>query len=247
MTDDAFRLYYWPMIQGRGEFPRLVLEDGGADYVDVARLDEADGGGVPAIMNVLQRTDVGTPLFAPPILEHGALFVSQTAAICTYLGNLLGLSPRDESGRWRAAHLQVTMADFVDEIHDTHHPIAGALYYEDQKPEALRRAEHFRSERLPKFLTYFERVLEANADSGGWLVGSECSQADLSLFQIVEGLGYAFPNALRSVTADCPRTRALRDRVAERPGIAAYLESDRRIPFNQDGIFRHYPALDQAA
>ena len=236
MTHDTFRLYYWPTIQGRGEFPRLVLEDAGADYVDVARLDEAEGGGEPAIMDLLQRGDVGTPLFAPPILQHGALFVSQTAAICIYLGDVLGLSPRDESGRWRAAHLQITMADFVAEIHDTHHPIAGEMYYEEQKPEALRRARHFSSERLPKFLTYFERVLEANADSGGWLVGSGCSHADLSLFQIVEGLGYAFPNALRRVAAECPRTRELRDRVAERPGIVAYLESERRIPFNQHGV-----------
>ena len=245
MTHDTFRFYYWPTIQGRGEFPRLVLEDAGADYVDVARRDEAEGGGEPALMDLLERRDVGTPLFAPPILQHGGLFVSQTAAICIYLGDVLGLSPRDESGRWRAAHLQMTMADFVDEIHDTHHPIAGQMYYEEQKPEALRRGRHFSSERLPKFLTYFERVLEANADSGGWLVGSECSHADLSLFQIVEGLGYAFPSALRRTAAECPRTRALRDRVAERPGIAAYLESDRRIPFNQHGVFRHYPELDQ--
>ena len=142
-------------------------------------------------------------------------------------------------------HLQITVADLVAEIHDTHHPIAGGLYYEDQEPEALRRAEVFRGERLPKFLRYFERALEANADSSGWLVGNDCSHADLSLFQIVEGLGFGFPNALRSVAADCPRVLALRDRVAERPGIAAYLESDRRIPFNQDGIFRHYPELDQ--
>ena len=170
--------------------------------------------------------------------------MSQTAAICTYLGERLGRCPRDEPGRWRATHLQITLADFVPEIHDTHHPIAGAMYYEDQKPEALRRAGHFRSERLPKFLTYFERALEANAGSGDWLVGSECSHADLSLFQIVEGLAYAFPNALRAGSADWPRIRALRDRVAGRPRIAAYLESDRRIPFNEDGIFRRYAELD---
>ena len=32
-----YELYYWPSIQGRGEFIRLTLEEAGADYVDVAR------------------------------------------------------------------------------------------------------------------------------------------------------------------------------------------------------------------
>ncbi len=247
MSGAPFRLHYWPTIQGRGEFPRLVLEDAGAEYVDVARLDEGRGGGIPALLALLERTDIGTPVFAPPVLEHGALFLSQTAAICMYLGNRLGLSPPDESDRWRAAHLQLTLADLVTEVHDSHHPIASALYYEDQKREAVRRARHFRRARLPKFLACFERVLEANPHRGGWLVGDACSHADLSLFQVMEGLRYAFPNALRAVAARCPRIRALCEQVATRPRIAAYLASERRIPFNQEGIFRHYPELDPAS
>ena len=242
MTGADYRFYYWPQIQGRGEFVRLVLEDAGAAYVDVARLPESEGGGMPALLDLLQRSDTGTPPFAPPVLQDGEIFIAQTATICRYLGMRHGLAPEDESGQWQAEHLQLTIADFVDEIHDTHHPIAGALYYEDQKSESLRRAASFRNERLPKFLGYFERVLERS--DGGWLVGSRCSHVDLSLFQIVSGLAYAFPNTLQNARESHHRTIDLHDRVAARPSIAAYLESDRRIPFNQHGVFRHYPELD---
>lgn len=245
MTKAVYRLYYWPQIQGRGEFVRLVLEDAGAAYVDVARLPESEGGGMPALLDLLQRSDTGTPPFAPPVLQDGEVFIAQTATICRYLGTRHGLAPEDEAGRWQAEHLQLTIADFVDEIHDTHHPIAGALYYEDQKPESLRRAASFRDERLPKFLGYFERVLQRNEGADGrWLVGSNCSHVDLSLFQIVAGLGYAFPNALGALKDSHPLTIALHDRVAARPNTAAYLTSERRIPFNEHGVFRHYRELD---
>ena len=246
MTAD-YQLHYWPQIQGRGEFVRLVLEDAAAAYVDVARLPEDEGGGVTALLALLRRTDLGTPPFAPPILQHGDLFIGQTATICRYLGTRHGLAPAHEEDRWHAEHLQLTIADLVDEIHDTHHPVAGSLYYEDQAPEAERRARAFRDERLPKFLGYFERVLEQNTGSRGqWLVGSGCTHVDLALFQILDGLRYAFPNALRAAEGAHPRVLALHDRVTNRPNISAYLASDRRLPFNQHGVFRHYPELDAA-
>jgi len=247
MPDEAstYRLYYWPGIQGRGEFVRLVFEDAGGSYVDVGRMPEEEGGGPRAIADILQRNDIGTPQFAPPILQHGDLFISQTATICRYVGMRHGLSPEREQDRWQAEHLQITIADFVSEIHDIHHPISGALYYEEQKPEAMRRAALFLEQRLPKFLGYFERVLDQNTSSNRkWLVGSDCTHVDLALFQVVAGLRYCLPNALRAAEPDYPMVAALHDRVAERPSIAAYLSSDRRIPFNQDGIFRHYPELD---
>ena len=247
MANAEYRLYYWPGIQGRGEFVRLVLEDAGAPYVDVARLPNDEGGGIAALMELIERDDVGTPTFAPPILQHGGLYVSQTAVICAYLGERHGLAP-DGVGRWQAQHLQLTIADFVAEIHDTHHPIAGSLYYDDQKAEARRRSAVFREERLPKFLGYFERVLRMNAiGDGRWLIGADCSHADLSLFQVVVGLEYAFPNALGALRDGHPHVLALRDRVRERPNVAAYLASERRIPFNEHGIFRHYPVLDGPA
>lgn len=247
MADAEYRLYYWPDIQGRGEFVRLVLEDAGAPYVDVARLPDDEGGGVPALMACLARDEVGTPNFAPPILQQGDLYISQTAAICAYLGERHGLAP-DGDARWQALHLQLTLADFVVEIHDTHHPIAGSLYYEDQKPEAQRRTAVFGEERLPKFLGYFEHVLTLNAAADGrWLVGTDCSHADLSLFQVVTGLEYAFPKALAALRDGHPHLFALCDRVRERPNIAAYLASERRIAFNELGIFRHYPELDATA
>ena len=242
MTDE-YRLYYWPQIQGRGEFVRLVLEDAGASYVDIARLPEREGGGMHALVELIERDDVEVPPFAPPILQHGDLFIGQTATICRYLGGRHDLAPTRTEDVWRAEHLQITIADLVDEIHDTHHPIAGSLFYEDQAPEALRCADVFRNERLPKFLGYFERVLKSNTGCD-WLVGHRCTHADLSLFQIIEGLQYAYPNALALAQLDHPGVMALHDRVAERPNISAYLASDRRVAFNQHGVFRHYPELD---
>ncbi|MGI9334123.1 MAG: glutathione S-transferase [Gammaproteobacteria bacterium] len=245
MADAQYRLYYWPDIQGRGEFVRLVLEDAGASYIDVARLPDDEGGGTGALTELLQRSDTGTPPFAPPVLQHGELFVAQTTTICRYVASRHGLAPEREEDRLQAEHLQLTIADFVNEIHDTHHPIAGQLYYEDQKPEALKRSAVFREQRLTKFLDYFERVLENNVSSQDqWLVGPECSYADLSLFQVIAGLRYAFPVALRDTEKHVPKVIALHDRVAGRANIALYLDSDRRIPFNQYGIFRHYPELD---
>lgn len=238
-------LYYWPWIQGRGEFVRLVLEDAGADYVDVARLPEAEGGGARAVVERLEREDAGTPPFAPPVLEAEGLVLSQTPAIARFVAEREGLAPASEAERRRADALALTIADFVLEVHDTHHPLGAPLHYEEQREEAARRAAVFRERRMPKFLGYFERVLAGNGASGGRaLVGEDVSYVDLSMFQLLEGLAYAFPRAWERAAEAHPRLRALRDRVAERPGIAAYLASERRIPFNEDGIFRRYPELD---
>ena len=235
-------LYYWPGIQGRGEFVRLSLEDAGATYVDVARQRK---NGLAAMMRFLEAEEPGALPFAPPFVKVGTIVVSQTANILAYLVPRLGLVPDDEAIRAQASQIQLTLADFVDEIHDTHHPIAGSLYYEDQKAAAKRRARHFVKERMPKYLGWLEEVLARNRTSGGqWLVGSDCTYVDLSAFQVVEGLRYAFPNAMAQLEPEIPRVIALRDRVAARPRIAAYLRSKRRQPFNQMGIFRHYPELD---
>jgi glutathione S-transferase len=241
----TYELYYWSSIQGRGEFVRLALEAAGAPYVDVARLPPEAGGGSKALAAMLESTDSGGPFFAPPVLRHGAVALSQTAAILQYLGPRLGLVPDDEASRLRANHLQLTIADFVLEAHDTHHPIAPGLYYHDQKPEAERRAILFIKNRILKYLGYFERVLETNAAGGGrHAVGAAMSYVDLSLFQVMAGIGYAFPRALARLAGDLPRLNALRDRVAGEPAVAAYLASPRRIPFNEHGIFRHYSELD---
>lgn len=237
---DRYELYYWPEIQGRGEFVRLALEDAAAPYVDVGRLPKEEGGGVPAILRVLGETSGGGPHFAPPVLKSGNFTVSQTPLILMYLGPRLGLVPADETSRLHAHQLMLTIADFVVEAHDTHHPLGSTLYYEDQKPEAARRAATFVRGRLPKFFGYFERVL----GRGGRALGREHSYVDLALFQIASGLSYAFPNAIARARGDYPRLFALHDEIAERPNVAMYLASERRIPFNEHGIFRHYPELD---
>lgn len=233
-----YELYYWPQIQGRGEYVRLALEEAGADYVDVARRK----GGETEMMRLMARAATGTPPFAPPFLKTGKLVIGQTANILLYLGGRHGLAPKGEAGRLWVHQLQLTLADFVVEIHDTHHPVAASLYYEEQMPEAKRRAEIFRAERLPKFLGYFERVLRGSG--GPYLAGRRCTYADLSLFQTVAGLRYAFPHAMARCERPRARIGALHDAVAARPRLAAYLTSPRRIPFNRMGIFRHYPELD---
>jgi len=237
-----YELYYWPEIPGRGEFVRLVLEEAGAPYVDVARRPRKEGGGLEAVLAFYAGKSAGHPVFAPPVLKQGDLVLAQTGAICHFLGRRHGLAPRDEAGELHALELQLTIADLVDEVHDTHHPISAALYYDDQKPEAKRRAAHFVEARLPRFLGYFERVLRHGG--GDWLLGADVSHADLSLFQALEGLAYAFPRAFARASEATPGLLALRERIRARPRLAAYLASERRTPFNQDGIFRRYPELD---
>ena len=236
----TYQLYYWPSIQGRGEFIRLALETAGADYVDVARQD----GGMQKMMALMQGEDVVRPPFAPPFLKDGELLIAQVADILLHLGPKLGLAPSDEAGRLWAHQLQLTVADFLVEVHDTHHPLASGQYYEDQKPEAKRRTEDFLATRAPKYLGWFETVLERNPDGPGCLVGGELSYADLSLFQMITGLRYAFPKAMRRIEAKIPNVVNLHDRVGARPPLKAYLDSPRRIPFNEQGIFRRYPELD---
>ncbi|MBR1204145.1 MULTISPECIES: glutathione S-transferase [unclassified Bradyrhizobium] len=232
-----YQLYYWPMIQGRGEYVRLALEDAGAEYTDVAR----GKGGTGAMMKMMGARK-GTPPFAPPFLKAGQLVIGQTANILLYLGARHGLAPKAEAGKLWVHELQLTIADFVLEIHDTHHPLGPSLYYEDQKAPAKKRTEEFWKSRVPKYLGYFEDLVQANG--GAFVTGRRLTYADLSLFQIVEGLRYAFPKRMAAFEKKVPRLIAVRDRVAERPNIKTYLASERRIPFNEEGIFRRYKALD---
>jgi glutathione S-transferase len=240
----TYRLFYWPEIQGRGEFVRLALEEAGADYVDVAR-KSGKGFGVAALLRFLNGRNTSHPPFAPPFLQSGRLVIGQTANILLYLGGRHGLAPKEEAGRLWTHELQLTIADFVVEVHDTHHPVASGLYYEDQKKEARRRAADFLENRLPKFLGYFERLL-ARQRGQRYLAGMKLTYVDLSMFQIVAGLNYAFPNTMARVARGHKRLFALHERIQERPRIAAYLASERRIPFNDQGIFRHYAELDSA-
>jgi glutathione S-transferase len=239
-----YLLYYWPHIPGRGEFIRMALEAAGADYVDVGRLPESEGGGRPGVSKILNEPPGGRPPYAPPILQAGDLLISQTANILQYLGPPLGLVPADEANRLWAHQLQLVMADWLVEIHDTHHPIGKSLYYEEQKAEAAQRSANFLDLRLPKYLNYFERLLTSHSTPAPRLVGSQLSYPDLSLFHMLEGLRFAFPRAMLRLAPTYPRMAALRDTVAAHPRIAAYLASPRRMPFNDKGIFRHYADLD---
>lgn len=236
----VYKLYYWPHLQGRGEFVRLALEEAAAPYEDVAR----GPGGLGKMMAFMEDENEQHPPLAPPFLKDGDRVISQTAAILFHLGPKLGLAPEDEAQRLWAQEIQLTIDDLISEVHDTHHPVGGGLYYEDQKPEALRRSEGFRKRRIPKYLGWLENILRRNPEGSAHLVGGSLSYADLSLFQVVEGLTYAFPRATARVLPSTPHVAAVHRAVAERPRIKAYLASERRLPFNEEGIFRHYPELD---
>lgn len=234
-----YQLFYWPEIQGRGEFIRLALEDAGAAYDDVAR----KSGGMDRMFAIMEGKREKRPPFAPPFLKVGKLVIAQVAEILLYLGPRLKLAPRDEAGRLWLHQLQLTVTDFVKEVHDTHHPVGTGLYYEDQKPEARRYAVGFLDERAPKYLGYFEQILKKSG--GPYLLGRKFTYIDLSMFQLIEGMRYAFPKGMKRIEDDVPGLLDVHGRVARRPGIKAYLASDRRIPFNESGIFRCYPELDR--
>ena len=244
----TYQLHYWPGIQGRGEFVRLALEAAGAPYVDVARGDESAGRGIAAMAHYLESESVPRPPFACPFLVDGKRVIAQTAAILLYLAPRLGLVGKSEADQLWTHQIQLTIADLVVEAHDVHHPLGGNLYYEDQKREALRRAADFRKSRLPKFLQWFESVLQRNTRNPAGrmphMVGSRLSYADLSVFQAVEGLRYALPKATRRSLKQTPLVVELHAGVATHRRVAAYLASDRRLPFNEQGIFRRYPELD---
>ena len=240
----VYKLYYWPSIQGRGEFIRLAMEEADVKYTDVARKPASKGGGVKSILNLINDKETAYPVYAPPILIIGKKIISQTPNILMFLGAHHKLAPKNEDGRMWVHQLQLVISDFLVEVHDAHHPLAKSLYYAEQKKEARRRSFDFTSSRLPKFLNYMELVIKRNPSGPYNLVGARISYADLSLFQIIEGLRYAFPSTMQKIESDYPCTISLSARISKRPRIRRYLESPNRIPFNEHGIFRYYKELD---
>ncbi|MGE3246680.1 MAG: glutathione S-transferase [Beijerinckiaceae bacterium] len=239
-----YELYYHSRIQGRGEFVRLALEEAGADYVDVARLPPEKGGGPDAVFAMMNGAGGDRPPYVPPILKDGDFVISQTSNILMYLGGRLDLAPSDEQGRHWVHQLQLTMIDFAKDVHDTHHPVSNTMYYEEQKEAAAVAAAKFLEFRVPKYFGYFEKVVARNPAKSGWLATDRLTYADLSLFQLVEGMAYAWPKAWGRAMGEYGQVCEIHARVAARPNIKAYCASGRRIPFNDSGVFRHYPELD---
>lgn len=238
-----YKLYYWPSLPGRGEFPRLVMEVAGVPYEDVSRAALARGDNpIAPILHMRGPDAPGIPAFAPPILVDGDTVVAQAPNVCLYLGMRHGLAPTDTAGLCTANQHLLTLADIVAEAHDTHHPVSTTLRYEDQREAAIEAARLFRTARLPKWLGYLERVA-VHADTG-WMLGDDLSVVDLALFNVIEGLRWAFPIAMARASAQTPRIVAIHARVRALAAVQSYLSSDRRLAYNADGIFRRYPELD---
>ncbi|UKZ79166.1 hypothetical protein TrVFT333_006916 [Trichoderma virens FT-333] len=226
-----YELIYWPGIPGRGEVVRLLFEDAGVAYIDTAKGDNA----VPTTLSYMDSSNLGDeknpPVFAPPVLKHGELVINQLSNILLYLAPKLGLGPASGDGVYHLNSIALTILDgLCVEVHDTHHPIATHKYYEDQKEEAKLRAKAFREERLPKYLTYVQRLLDAKTSGEGCLDGTK----------------FAFPQTVEKLkkSGKYDGVFKLYDAVKERPNIKAYLESDKRIDYS-DGIWRHYPELEE--
>lgn len=232
----SLELWYWPDIPGRGEFVRLFCEAGEIDYTDMARERGADA--LVEHMHALQ----GSRPFAPPYIVDGDVVIGQTAHILSYLSDRNGLGSGEQDVDLQLIQLQLDISDFVAEVHSTHHPVAHDLYYADQMDAAYDHAEHFRANRIPKYLIHFENALAVNG--GPFLLGDQWTHVDTSLFQVMEGLDYAFPRYMAEMHGSWPHLAALQATVPDIEGLAAYLASERRIPFNEDGIFRHYEELD---
>ena len=239
-TKNIFKLIYWPGNPGRGEFVRLAFEATGTPYEDTALTQSAQ--------EVLTTVDPQRQLkdrdvhFAVPVLKHGDFSIGQTSAILAYIGPIIGLSPKDDQGKAKVNQIQLTIADFTVEAHDTHHPIGKMQYYEDQKEEALKKAIDFVDNRLPKFLDYFERQITANGNEP-WLYGNTMTYADTSLLEVISGLLYAFPKCVEEQKSKAPKVFALYDAVRNHEKIKAYLASERRQKYNM-GVFRYYAELD---
>ncbi|MCV0384391.1 MAG: glutathione S-transferase [Erythrobacter sp.] len=242
MSGAAYDLWYWPSIQGRGEFVRVFMEAAGLSYRDRARETDAQA----LVEDMEARAEGGdfAPYAPPYLVERETDFaIAQVAHIVSWLTGHHDLGSGDEQTDLHLIQLQLTITDIVAEAHDTHHPVAGSLYYDDQKDAAARAAKAFREERMPKYFDHFEQALEVR-EGGPFVLGERWSHVDTSLFQLVEGLRYAFPQRMKALEGDYPALVACRDAVADIEGVAAYCDSDRRLAFNEDGIFRHYPELD---
>jgi len=232
----TLQLWYWPSIPGRGEFIRLPLEAAGVPYRDMARELGAD-----ALMEDMEKRQGHRP-FAPPYIVDGGLVIGQVAHILTVLSDRHGFGAGELSRDLQLIQLQLDITDVVEEVHSVHHPLGVGKYYEEQKEAALIRAKEFREERMVKWLNHFEH--ELSLEGGPFVLGERWSHVDTSLSQLLRGLAYAFPRRSAALQGRYPRLQACREAVANLPGVAAYRASDRCIPFNKDGIFRHYPELD---
>ncbi|KEY69018.1 hypothetical protein S7711_03320 [Stachybotrys chartarum IBT 7711] len=249
-TDEpSYELIYWPSAPGRGEPVRLLFEEAGVPYADTAK---DAGRAVETIQGLMAAEHLGDdsnpPVFAPPLLRHGDLLINQLPNILLYLAPKLGLAPAAGPAVYHLNAIVLTLLDgFVNELHETHHPIATSQYYDDQKPEAKKRSKSYREERLPRFLGYAQRLLDAKTSGDGpWLYGGSLTYADLVLFQGIHGTKYAFPKTVEKLqkSGKYDGVFALFDAVQERPNIKAYMASDRRVDYSQ-GIWRYYPELEE--
>lgn len=249
-----YKLLYHPGLPGRGEYIRLAFEATSTPYTDVSNTSQA---GIGEVYGTLSPQSLGEglnpPKFAPPMLRVGGagpngsdLLISQTSNVLLYLGRKLGLSGESEAEGYWVNEVVLTGLDFCNDCHDTHHPIATGMFYEDQKDEALKKASDFRENRIPKFLGYFERVLRGNGAraQGKYLVGKGLTAADLVVWQVVDGVRYAFPKEMEARMKEFEGVWEFYESLKGESWLEEYLASERRLKYG-DGIFRYYKELDR--
>ncbi|KAK3723430.1 hypothetical protein LTR37_001682 [Vermiconidia calcicola] len=256
-TQPPYELLYHPGVPGRGEPIRLLLEAAGVPYNDIANQEKNGYDTVQKIcMNKALESDNGNPpVFSPPALrvpgagkDGKALVISQTPNILSYLGDRTGMAG-DEQEKYWVAQLALTALDLANEVHDSHHPIAVAKYYEEQKEESKGKSKDIRENRFPKFFSYFQRTLQGNKERGGvegkYMVGKQLTYADTTIWQVLDGCMFAFPKEMEARKEEFPDLlQGFYESVKSEKGLKEYLASDRRLEYSM-GIFRQYPELDR--
>nr|ACM44934.1 sigma-class glutathione S-transferase [Laternula elliptica] len=223
---DKWVLYYWPGFKGRAEFVRLVFEEAGIPYLE-SNQGVAD--------SIIKGEIGGYPVMMPPVVAKGDFRLGQTQMICQYLAGKYGLAPKGEEDKIHAEQVCASMYDYLTEGYGAFHGAKPGVKYADQKEEAQRYIDRVVQQRLPRYLKHFETVLAANTAGTGFLFGDSISHADLALFHIMNATEFQFPEVYKSADY-IPLLKAHRDRIASRPNIVAYTQSERCKPFSGDSF-----------
>jgi len=232
---DMWQILYWPAKDadgkvaagaGRAEYLRVLFEEAGVPYQDVTA-------GLRAFF--WQNLEAQPyPALAPPAIRKNNFILGQTAVCAKRLAMEFGFYPTDEDDAAHAEQIVTTVHEYIAEGRSAFHPVKNTMSYHDQKEEAKPYIAAFKADRLPRYMTNFERFLKANRGGGGFFVGDSLSYVDLQVMVMLQVTRSQFPDAWEALDA-----KLLKDHLAQmeaRPRIKAYLLSDRKQPFAGDSM-----------